>query len=252
MKIAICDDDQRSRELLHHYCDRFFRSFCAEETKLRGSQDHCEIEEFADGQTYLESGLQADILLLDVEMEGLDGLRVKELLGRQKSGTRILFISSHEEAMPEAFGWQVYGFLTKPLEYERFEQKMKQIMERLGAEYRCVQIHGVAGEQRVLLSDILYLEAQDKYAYLFVDGAAKPLFDGRGLGEWKQELEAYGFSLSHKSYLVNLARVDRIEKDVLLEGGLRVPLSRRMRKEFCEQHRKHLVRTAWLGGERYV
>lgn len=72
------------------------------------------MQEYERGEDLLEN-LNADILLLDIKMDGLDGIEIKNILQHQKSRTGILFLSNYLEAIPEAFGRQVYGFLKKPV-----------------------------------------------------------------------------------------------------------------------------------------
>lgn len=248
IKIAVCDDDLYSREQLTAFCRRYF----ADSIRDTGASCDYEITEYESGLSYVEQAAEADILLLDIEMEGMDGIALKDLLERRRTGTRILFVSSHEEAVPEAFGWHVHGFLTKPLQYDWFARKMRKALESLAYERKCILIRGVGGERKVYLTDILYVEALRKYTRVYVCKEGQPLFDGRSIREWKEEVAEYGFAMSHKSYLVNLGRVRQVESDVLLDEGARVPVSRRLRNEFKEQYFDHLVRTARLEGETYV
>lgn len=108
MRIAICDDHDVTREALKGFCRDFFAG-----KKLR----EIEIEEYASGEQYLAAE-EADILLLDIEMGQMNGIEVKERLQRQQAEARILFVTSYDEFMEEAYGRNVFGFLKKPLQYE--------------------------------------------------------------------------------------------------------------------------------------
>ena len=79
------------------------------------------------------SGKLPDILLLDIEMEGMSGIELKDLLGEREKRVRICFITSHSELAVEGYGDGVFGFLVKPLEYERFAVKMKLMVRDLEA-----------------------------------------------------------------------------------------------------------------------
>lgn len=113
---------------------------------------------------------QGDILLLDVEMEEMDGLAVKELLGKGQVHPRILFISGHPEAMADAFGKDVYGFLRKPIEYDKFAEKMQKMVAEIEKENRCIFLAGSIQSKAVRESDIVYIEAQKKYVNLYMSG----------------------------------------------------------------------------------
>ena len=238
IKVAICDDDKRYQEILRSFCAQFFEERIPFETVTYDS-----------GTIYLNSSHCEDILLLDIEMEGIDGLAVKELLWEEQSHIRILFVSSHQEAMAEAFGTQVYGFLKKPLQYEQFEKKMQKILTDIKNENKTVVIESGRKDSIVAVNDILYIEAQGKYTYVHLRTGEQPLFDEKSIGIWEELLRTDGFAMSHKSYLVNLSAVQRIAEIALLDTEEYVPVSRRMKKEFEKAYRENLIKTANYGGQ---
>lgn len=97
--IAICDDNANDRNEMIRYCKQY------------GAKKNYDfiLQEYERGEDLLEN-LNADILLLDIKMDGLDGIEIKNMLQHQKSRMGILFLSNYLEAIPEAFGRQVYGF----------------------------------------------------------------------------------------------------------------------------------------------
>ena len=95
MRIAVCDDEKNIRKKLVGMLDEI-REICAVEL---------EIEECNDGDVLFNG--EYDLILLDIEMPKMNGLLVKERL--EKTNTAIVFITSHKELMPDAFGKNVYG-----------------------------------------------------------------------------------------------------------------------------------------------
>lgn len=231
LTIAICDDDRAYREETAAYCRQY-----GEEQKLE-----YELLTFSSGEEMLEAE-QPDILLLDVEMDGIDGLRVKNILQRQKADTRIIFISSHEEAIPEAFGRQVYGFLKKPLDYGEFQKKMNIVLEDLKEQDRYVMCDTPEGVRKILTNQIQYIKADGAYTRIYLEGEEGYIFSDKSIGAWNAELENWDFGMSHRSYLVNFYYVRSAEKDVLLKNVQRLPLSRRMAKEFQTKYREFIWR----------
>lgn len=96
--------------------------------------------EYASGEELLRDS-SSDVLLLDVEMPGMNGIAVKNFLQNQRAMTRILFVSSHEETITEAFGREVYGFLYKAVTYELFREKMQFLLEDLKEQDR--RVHSI-------------------------------------------------------------------------------------------------------------
>lgn len=238
IRIAICDDESWYRETLRGFCETYFAE----------NGYHNLLAEYASGEELLEAMAKvkqngepfADLLLLDIEMPGIDGIRLKDLMQREHKSVRILFVTSHSEAMPEAFGSRVFGFLQKPVKYEEFQRKMGPVLADIREEERYEIVEHMFETRKIYRKQIRYIQGEGKYTQLYLEGEADALFSDRSLGSWKERLEEDGFFLCHKCYLVNFYHVKSIGEEILLKGGGRVPVSRRMRKECMEQYRKYL------------
>lgn len=233
MRIAICDDENVFRNILKEYCLQF-----AKEQQLE-----CQIVEYASGEELLADS-SPDVLLLDIEMKGIDGLQVRDILQRQKADIRILFVSSHDEAIPEAFGREVYGFLCKPVMYEVFQKKMEFLLEDLLEQNRYMILETKQSTRKISIRDIQYIKAEGKYTKVFLQGEEDYFFSDDSLNVWKDKLKESGFGLCQRSYLVNFYYVKKIDKNVFLQDGQCLPLSRRMEKEFRAGYREYVWRKA--------
>ena len=232
--VGICDEEDWCRETLVSFCQRYF-----------GADTAYEIRQYASGEELL-AGELPDILLLDIEMGGMDGIRVKDILGEKEKKVRILFATSHEELAVEGYGSGVLGFLTKPLDYEKFQRKMDLAVRDLGEADRYIILEGTQRSSRkVLLSDVKYLKATGKYAHFYLKEEKWPVLDDRGISTWQGELEDKGFALPRKGVLVNLSWVQGLQGDeVLLSDGERIAMSRRMRETFRKKYFAHMFRDA--------
>lgn len=226
MRIAICDDHDVTREALKGFCRDFFAG-----KKLR----EIEIEEYASGEQYLAAEA-ADILLLDIEMGQMNGIEVKERLQRQQAEARILFVTSYDEFMEEAYGRNVFGFLKKPLQYEMFAKKMESVLRDIEAARRFVQVFTSGRVEQVCMDDILYLKAIGKDVDVYTVKGKLASVERKGISQWAEELKGEGFVLSHKSYLVHLLHVKRLGKDVLLDNGEHISLSKERKAEFKKKY----------------
>lgn len=233
MKIAVCDDEKVFRDILKEYCLQFTKE----------KQIECQIVEYASGEELL-CDFSPDILLLDIEMEGIDGLQVKNYLQNQKADTRILFVSSHEEVIPEAFGREVYGFLCKPVQYAVFCRKMQFLLEDILEQGRCVMLETKKNARIVPIRNIQYINAYGKYSKIFLQEEEAYFFSDDSLQVWKNRLKGCGFAMCQRSYLVNLYHVKKIDGDIFLKKEEQLPLSRRMEKEFRALYKDYVWRRA--------
>ena len=113
MRIGICDDEKFARQEVRKLCELYF-----DENKI----EHDYIE-FESGEEVLDYSVKQDnplidLLFLDVEMEGVDGIRLKEQLLRQSMIERIVFVTSHKDKVFDAFGQKTIGFIPKPPAYD--------------------------------------------------------------------------------------------------------------------------------------
>lgn len=209
---------------------------------LKSDPDVVSIVECASGQEALESirADKPDLLYLDVQMPECDGFDVIELLGREVPPA-VIFVTAYDEYALRAFEAGVLDYLLKPFDDARFNRALARAKEKLSAlqsrrsqlpERLIVKNAGQVWFIRV--QDIDWIEAADYYVCLHVGGKSHLL--RRSLTDLEESLAPDSFCRIHRSIMVNLNRVNRIEfdtageYDVLLEGGKRLKLSRRYRK----------------------
>lgn len=221
LRIGICDDNDRDMELINSYCRQYFKE-SSEEAAIWG---------FCSGNEVLRKP-DLDILFLDIEMPEASGLDVKKHFQMRALDVRLVFCTSHGEMYEEAYGKNVFGFLTKPVTYESFEKKMDEVMQDWRMQKAVITYRTELGIAAVPVQDIIYVKPAGRYSKIRTTRDKKEIFCIKSYGEWKEELDRYGFADSHRSWFVNLSHISRFDDGILLNNGSRVPLSRRMKKEF--------------------
>lgn len=227
IRIGICDDSDYERECLSRYILQYFKS----------SSYEPELLEYDSGEGFLQNR-DADILFLDIEMAELDGIEVKEKLQKEKSKTRIIFITSHSECMAKAFGERVIGFLQKPIEYTEMKEKLEIALKMMDDGYSII-IKGTDKEIVLDTKQILYIKADGKYSDLILE-TGENIFSDKGIGMWREELNTREFFLCHKSYLVNLYHIQQIGNGIQLSGGIQIPVSKRLKGTLKENYRDYI------------
>ena len=185
-----------------------------------------------------------DLLFLDVQMPKLTGFDVLELIG---TGTPVIFVTAYDEYAMKAFEVHAVDYLLKPVGRERFEAALERAKTRIAtrvpmpAEVVAAARAPGSFAERIVVKDgtrvtlipcakLEYAEAQDDYVGLVSEG--KKHLKQQTIASLEASLDPALFVRIHRSYLVNLERVVRIEpygKDsrmAILATGARLPVSK--------------------------
>lgn len=191
------------------------------------------------------SELKPDLVFLDIQMPKLDGFEVLELIGRDFA---VIFATAYDEHALRAFEVHAVDYLLKPFRAERFDAALKRARERIGQKLPAQpeQLAAAArapGQyaERIVVKDgtrvqiipvakLDYVEAQDDYIALA--SAGKKYLKQQTISSLEASLDPNTFVRIHRSCIVNLERVTRLEpfgKDThvaILNDGARLPVSR--------------------------
>ncbi len=212
-------------------------------------QPHSEIRILAECANGFEavkavSELHPDLLFLDVQMPKLDGFEVLELIEQDLA---VIFVTAYDTYALRAFDAHAVDYLLKPFSAERFEAALDRARRRLGEKPPPAAPLAAAARPpgqyppRLLVKDgskvqvipidkLDYAEAQDDYVALASD--RRKHLKQQTISSLEQSLDPARFIRIHRSYIVNIERVARVEpytKDTrvaILADGARLPVSR--------------------------
>ena len=183
-----------------------------------------------------------ELILLDIEMRGINGIETAKELRRLLPDCYIIFITSHDEFALTGYEVAAFRYLIKPVDPQKLTEAIAAVRAELADH---VTLHVEDGPVEALLraKDIYYIEAQDKRVRVVLKNTA--FSDRRGIDEVAQALEGEDFFRVHRSYLINLRYVGRIDKnEVQLVSGETIPLSRLRKKAFKNTFQMYIKRTA--------
>lgn len=176
-----------------------------------------------------------DIVFLDIEMPGSDGLTTaREIRGRDDA-VAIIFITNMAQYAIHGYEVNAIDFMIKPVGYFNFAQKLGKAMRFLHRRsQRTVLLSGEDGVIRLATSDIRYVEKdRDNLIYHMRQGT----FRKRGtMKAEKEQLRGLPFEECTVGCLVNLEAVQRIGKEHVYLKEEQLPLSRRMKKDFTQSY----------------
>jgi two-component system LytT family response regulator len=189
-----------------------------------------------------------DLVFLDVQMPECGGFDVLEILKGDESLPVIVFVTAYDEYALRAFDAGALDYLLKPFDDSRFHLAMQRAKQTIAAqeplwplETPRLEVRSAGQMAYVQIPDIDWVEAADYYVCLHV--GAKSHLLRKSMAELERELDPRIFCRIHRSTIVNLRRVrgllvdDTGEYEVLLEGGEKLRLSRRFRKDLQSRMR---------------
>jgi DNA-binding LytR/AlgR family response regulator len=201
-----------------------------------------------------------DVVFLDINMPGLDGLELARMLGRLAAPPLIVFVTAHDDFAVRAFDLKAVDYLLKPLRKERFAEAVRRVAELVRAgqgprpaapagsgpepapafgDHVPVELGGVT--RFVPIADITHVEAQGDYARLHTPHGSHLV--RVALSTLEEQWRARGFVRIHRSRLVALGRIEELRLDggnVTVRIGDRVlAVSRRNARELRDLLARH-------------
>ena len=174
--------------------------------------------------TAIQGGAQFHILLLDVMMDGLDGMEFAAALRKLGDNTAIVFMSTNREMALRGYEVSAVRYLAKPLREEQLREALLYCYKTF-CEKKEILLPTTKGQRRIPLSDILYVEAMERVTKLALTDRLEEV--SMKVSDLSALLPERRFVLCHRSYLVNLEHIAYIRsRDLELTTGEVLPVSR--------------------------
>lgn len=233
MKVVIIDDEPLARSIVKEYLQKHPQLELAQECNdgfegLKAIQQH-----------------QPDLIFLDIQMPKINGFEMLELIEQPPA---VIFTTAFDEYAIKAFEAHAVDYLLKPFDQERFDKALQKwreqkttIQKETTKELLETASLSPAQNQRIVIKDgskikiipvqdVFYLEAADDYVKIHTKEGY--FLKNKTMSHFEQALDTQHFVRSHRSYIVNIQQITRIdpyEKDnhvAVLRSGAKVPVSR--------------------------
>ena len=230
MNIAICDDSVKDRNFIKEFCEK------------SNIVENVTCSHFSSGKDFLKAinnGQIFDILFLDVDMPGINGIETGKGLRQIDQNTIIIFITSYPEFALDAFECEAFHYLVKPCSPNKLMEVLKRAANRLGVmqKYHIVKIRNQT--IRLPLADIYYVEYYRKHVIYHMKDEEIITIDK--LSNVYKALSKFGFYQIHQGYLVNFDKVKNFKKyAVILDDDRSVMISVRKWSEVLVAYSKYV------------
>lgn len=232
MRIAIVEDDEAMQRQLSGYLSDFYRE--------RGSS--CQITAFADGDEILEDYKAAyDLIFLDIHMRRVDGMKTAERIRQLDENVFLVFVTNLANYAIRGYSVGALDFLLKPVNYLMLKQLLIRVEKLMAARNkRFITLPTEKGMARLDVGQVYYVETEGHNLNIYT---SQGIYRQReSMKNMESTLSGYHFARCNNCYLVNLAQVQRVEKNMVVVGDHELAISRPRYKQFMD------ALTRYLGG----
>ena len=238
IRIACCDDEKQQLEL---YKTMFTNIEMRQDIKLN-------VEYFLSGNFMLERFQSEknpfDLVYLDMDMDEKSGLDLaKEIRQNYHSDCLILFLTNYPKYMQNSFDVRAFQYMIKPVQFDEFEKKFNAARKYLEKDEKNRVVLKIDEDNVVFFTNEIYYIEKEKSSKQFLVYLEDKCVVAKGvLSAIENQLLEQHFMRTHRSYLVNMKHIRRIQKnDLVLSNGNLVPISRRKEKELKQQFMRYAI-----------
>ncbi|MGT2800308.1 LytR/AlgR family response regulator transcription factor [Streptococcus marmotae] len=230
IRIAIVEDDDGYAQTLIDFLQRYERE---QDTQFKWTR-------YKDGEEIvLNYPDNVDIILMDIEMDRMDGMTAAEKIRVRDRDVVIIFITNMMHYAMKGYAVEALDYVLKPINYFAFAQRITRALERMTKKQgKQLLISRYNNVKRISTDELAYVEVHNhEIEYHLVE----EVISVRGtLKALEKELEGLPFFRCNSGCIINLDYVDGLEDNDVLVGENRIPVSRARRKEFLDRMNHYL------------
>ena len=181
------------------------------------------------------------LIFIDIQMPDLSGL---EFTRSMVKGPKVIFTTAYEKYALDGFKLDVIDYLLKPFSYEEFLKAVQKVQKLIKLE-KCVPDQVEANSEflfiksdykikRINFNEILYIEGLKDYVKVYTQNSPKPIMSLTTMKLLELKLPGSKFMRVHRSFIVNLEKIDTIERSRIVFGKTYIPVSDQYKEKFQE------------------
>ena len=242
MKIAICDDEKSIRDHI--------------EKCVRETEPDAVTEQYPDASSVVTASFDADILFLDIQMPGMDGMKAARILRTMGSKTIIVFVTAVEEYVFEAFDVGAVQYIVKPFDRNKLIGTIKKAVDLANEKKRIETALSDKNESdvgrtfliksgglnmKVTLADISYAEVLEHRIILHMNDKERIEYYGKMSD--LEKIAGDDFFRVHRAFLINLSYVKSYDAKTVIIMGDSIPVARGKYRELVKAYLSYHTRT---------
>ena len=223
MNICICDDEI--------YVHDEIKSLLSD---LSVTQTQLSVTDMFSGEDLLNECYSSsdifDIILLDTEMTGINGIKTAEELRKKGVRSIIIFISAQKNYVFDVFKYEAFHFMVKPLRKAEFNDVLLRAVRKYKDEHSILALKWQNERYAIPIDEITFIEGYQRHLIVHTN---QDIFKSVGkISDILNKLEIHDFIRVHQGYVVNMAHIRRFDSnDIVLQNNTTVMISIRKRTE---------------------
>lgn len=218
IKVAICDDDKQICSKLIAIVKEYFADIGRPVW----------VAEFTSGLKLLKANIRFDVIFLDIDMPGLNGIETAKKLRNWDVNSKIVYVTNYSKYASCAYKVHAFDYVEKPVRENRIFNVLKEVIHYLDNSIE-KQKFAFTTEKGVLtleLDDIYYFEYMSRR--VLINTSQGEYIVTYSLKELYEKFNKYNFESPHKSFIINMLHIKRIKGfDILMENGGTIPLAQK-------------------------
>jgi len=229
IKVVAIDDEPLALQLVKGYIEK------TPFLELAGSFDNP-----VDAVVYIKSS-DVDLVLLDIQMPDITGTEIASVIS---GGPKIIFTTAYEKYALEGFRLDAVDYLLKPFSYAEFLKAVQKAQKLIDLETKQLPSLEVKNDflfikseykiRRINFSEINYIEGLGDYVKIFLTNEKKPVLSLSTMKALESRLPEEMFMRVHRSFIVNLEKVKVIDRNRIVFGEVRIPVTDQYKDSFQE------------------
>lgn len=231
ISIAICEDERIYRDKLKEFLKRILE------------QKKYNVEEFDNGESFLDR-FESDesyrenlnIVLLDIQMDGINGMDVARKIREWNKKLKIIFITAVPDFLADGYEVKAFRYLLKPIGYEDFCIHFGKCLEEItDNKESSIVINDLNTDKIVVVptESILFIETYGRNLLVHTEKNVYKIY--KTIGSMEEKLDSDTFFRLHRGYIVNISRIESIKGRTAIVAGNEVMISRDKIKELKER-----------------